>query len=77
MTSKAFLLSVIERAVKTFAQAEAALLLAAGTDLITTDWVGSLSASGMAALLSVLTSVATASATGGPSATGTEQVVQP
>lgn len=54
---KAFVGLVGERAVKTFCQAEAALLIGAGTGLLDTDWTASLSVSGMAALLSVLTTV--------------------
>jgi len=54
---KAFAARVGERAVKTFCQAEAALLIGAGTGLLDTDWKASLSVSGMAALLSVLTTV--------------------
>ena len=46
-----------ERAVKTFCQTEAAILTAAGVGLLDADWKASLSASGMAALLSVLTTV--------------------
>jgi hypothetical protein len=62
-----------ERAVKTFAQAEAALLLANGTGLLDTDWTTSLSVSGMAAVISVLTSVGSDAATGaGPSLTNAE-----
>ena len=49
--------TIAERAVKTFAQTEAALLTAAGTGLLDTDWLTSLSVSGMAALLSVLTTI--------------------
>lgn len=45
------------RAVKTFAQTLGAMLTAAGTGLLDTDWLTSLSVAGMAALLSVLTTV--------------------
>jgi hypothetical protein len=48
-----------ERAVKTFAQALIAVLGANGVGLLNADWGGALSAAGMAALLSVLTSFAT------------------
>lgn len=62
-----------ERAVKTFAQAEAALLVADGTGILNTDWTSSLSASAMAAVISLLTSVASDAATGeGPSLTNAE-----
>ena len=49
-----------ERAVKTFAQTAAALLVAAGTGLLDSDWQTTGSVAGMAALLSVLTSVGSA-----------------
>lgn len=55
--TKPFLTAVGERAIKTFAQALAALLVGNGTDLISTDWPASLSVAGMAAVISVLTSV--------------------
>ena len=65
MFTIAFLKATAERSVKTFAQALAALLIADGTDLLTTDWGGRLSVAGMAAVVSVLTSVAS-SQIGGP-----------
>lgn len=46
-----------ERAVKTFAQALVAVL-AAGATILTIDWTQALAVAGTAALLSVLTSVA-------------------
>ena len=58
MLTKAFLLATLERAVKTFAQGLAALLVADGTDLLTTNWGDRLSVAGMAAVVSILTSVA-------------------
>lgn len=71
----AFWSAAFERAVKTFAQAEAALLLAAGTGILDTDWTTSLSVSGMAGVISVLTSVGSDVATGsGPSITNAEVV---
>jgi hypothetical protein len=45
------------RAIKTFCQTEAAILTAAGVGILDADWKASLSASGMAALLSVLTTL--------------------
>lgn len=45
------------RAVKTFAQTLGAMLTAAGTGLLDTDWLTSLSVAGMAALLSILTTI--------------------
>lgn len=59
-TTSTFWRDTRERAVKTFAQAEVALLLAQGTGLLNTDWWASLSASGMAVVLSVLSSMASA-----------------
>lgn len=75
--TRAFWAATAERAVKTFAQAEAALLLAAGTGILDTDWTTSVSVSGMAAVISVLTSVGSDVATGsGPSLTNAEVVEQ-
>lgn len=66
-----------ERAVKTFAQTLAALIVADGTGLMDTAWVAILSTAGMAALVSLLTSVASDAATGGtgPSLTSVEAIV--
>ena len=76
MWTVTFWKAVAERALKTFAQAAGALLLAAGTGLLDADWVGVVSGSGMAALLSVLTSIATAAMTdGSPSLGNVEEVV--
>ncbi|MGH3812106.1 MAG: holin [Pseudonocardiaceae bacterium] len=49
-----------ERAVKTFAQSLVAILSATGVGLLTAPWSTALSTAGMAALLSVLTSMASA-----------------
>jgi hypothetical protein len=54
MFSTAFLRDLLERAVATFAQALAAVLIASGTGLLDTGWVTALSVAGMAALLAVL-----------------------
>ena len=68
MWTKAFWQASAERAVKTFAQTAAALLVASGTGLLDSDWQTTGSVAGMAALLSVLTSVASAGVgTSGPS----------
>jgi hypothetical protein len=48
----------VERAIRTTAQIMAALTISAGTGLLDTDWLASLSAAGMAGLLSILTSLA-------------------
>lgn len=54
---KALAATAAVRAVKTFAQTLGAMLTAAGTGLLDTDWLTSLSVAGMAALLSLLTTV--------------------
>lgn len=56
--SKAFLAAAGERAVKTFAQTLAALLAGSGTGVLSVDWGARLSVALMAALVSLLTSVA-------------------
>ncbi len=58
MFSKSFWSMTVERAVKSFAQALVALLGAGGMDLFHAPWYAMLSTALMAALLSVLTSVA-------------------
>jgi hypothetical protein len=58
MFTKRFWLSLAERAGKTFAQSLGALLTADGVGLLDIDWPAALSAAGMAAFLSVLTSIA-------------------
>ena len=60
MFTRAFWTATAERAVKTAAQTAAALLVAAGTGLLDSDWTATASVSGMAALLSVLTSIGSA-----------------
>lgn len=71
MFTKAFWRAVAERAIKTFAQAAAALLVADGTGLLDTDWQAAASVAGMAAVVSVLTSVGSGKIGGdGPSLTG-------
>jgi len=77
MWSREFWKSVAERGLKTFVQAAVAVLIAAGTDLIGTDWIGLLSIAGMAALISLLTSIGSGGITGGnTSLTDSEQVVE-
>ena len=64
-----------ERSAKTFAQTLAALLIADGTGLLDSVWLPRLSAAGMAALVSLLTSIGSDAATGdGPSLTGVETI---
>ena len=75
MWSKTFALAVLERAIKTFAQSAAALLVAAGTGLLDADWVQIASVSGMAAVVSVLTSVGTGAVTDGSPSVGNVETV--
>lgn len=60
ITNKLFWLDTAERAVKTFAQTAIATLSAGSTGLLNVDWPALLSVAGLAALLSVLTSVVSA-----------------
>ncbi|QIK63188.1 holin [Leucobacter viscericola] len=57
MFTKLFWKDAGERAVKTFAQAAVALLTAGATGLLGIDWPQLLSVAGLAALVSILTSV--------------------
>lgn len=75
LATAAFWQSAGERSAKTFAQTLAALLIADGTGLLDSAWLPRLSAAGMAALISVLTSIGSDAATGdGPSLTGAEVI---
>lgn len=60
MWSTRFWKDAIERALKTFAQTLIALLGVGGFGIIDAPWLSSLSVAGLAALLSVLSSVASA-----------------
>lgn len=66
-----------ERAIKTFAQTAASVLVVAGvTGVLDADWQGVASAAALAAVISLLTSVAGNAATEtGPSFVDAEQVV--
>ena len=55
-----FFKSLVERALKTFCQTLAAVLTAGALDLFSVAWLPAISTAGMAALLSVLTSVGSA-----------------
>ena len=52
--------SLLERAVKTFCQAALALLVGDGLTLLSVDWPTVASVAGLAAVVSVLTSIASA-----------------
>ncbi|WP_372343146.1 holin [Streptomyces sp. KL116D] len=60
MWSTAFWKATAERAIRTFAQALAAVLVAGATNLLDVDWVAALGTAGLATLLAVLTAVGTA-----------------
>ena len=58
LTDKTFWVDTVERAVKTFAQAAVAVLTSNVVGLLDVDFVTLASVSGLAALVSVLTSIA-------------------
>ncbi|WP_306317587.1 MULTISPECIES: holin [unclassified Streptomyces] len=60
MWSIGFWKATAERAIRTFAQALAAVLVAGATSLLDVDWAAALGTAGLAALLAVLTAVGTA-----------------
>ena len=71
MWTLTFWRATAERAIKTSAQTAGATLIAAGSGLLDTDWLTLASVSGMAGLLSVLTSVGSAKiGSTGPSLAG-------
>jgi hypothetical protein len=74
MFTLTFWKAALERSVKTFAQAAAALLTGVGLGLLDINWVNIFSVAGLAAVVSVLTSIASDAITGGsgPSLTTVE-----
>lgn len=64
MFTKLFWSDAVERAVKTVAQTMVAMLTAGAVSLLTVDWVNLLSVAGLAGLVSVLTSIASAAKSG-------------
>ncbi|MDR0285559.1 MAG: holin [Propionibacteriaceae bacterium] len=75
MWTLAFWKNTAERAIKTLAQTMAVMLGADGFGLLDADWATLGSVAGMAALLSVLTSIGSGLKTGGnPSLTNTEEL---
>lgn len=70
MFSRLFWKAAFERAVKTAVQSFLAVGLVGATDLFSVDWEHSLSVAGLAALISVLTSLVSSKVRhGGPSLT--------
>jgi hypothetical protein len=72
VTTTAFWRATVERMVRTFAQAVLALLGGDGLGLLDVDWGQALSVGGLAAVVALLTAVATSGAGGeGPGVTET------
>ncbi len=55
--TRRYLRRLAVKGVRTFAQTLAGVLTAAGTGLLDTDWIGALSASGMAGVVAVLMNI--------------------
>jgi glyoxylate carboligase len=71
MFSRMFFIATAERSIKTVAQTAAALLVGNGVGLLNADWVSVLSGAGMAGVVSVLTSIGSATVgNDGPSLAG-------
>lgn len=70
--TRAWALGALERAVKTFAQAVAAVMTAGAADLLAVDWGAAFSAGGFAAAYSIVTSIMSApvNSDGSPSLVG-------
>lgn len=72
-----FLKAMFERAIKTFAEALAAILVADPiVGLVDVAWGDALSVSGLAALVSVLLSIASSATGSGPSLTNSERLTE-
>lgn len=67
-------MATLERAIKTVAQSAAALIVAAGVGLLDADWITIGSISGMAGLVSILTSVGAGVVSDSPSVGGVEKL---
>lgn len=65
LTTAAFWKAAFERAVKTVAQSAVALITANATGLLDVDWIQLASVSGLAGLVSILTSVGSDALTSG------------
>ena len=58
--NKTFVKDALERSIKTFAQTAVAILTAGATGLFTVNYIDLLSVAGLAALVSILTSIGSA-----------------
>lgn len=74
MLNKGFWIAAAERAVKTFAQSAVAILTAGATGLLDVDWGQTASVAGLAAVVSVLTSVGSDAFGGSGPSLGGERV---
>lgn len=72
-----FAQAAFERAVKAFAWSLSSLLIAEETDILSTDWGSALSVAGMAGVLSVLGSLASAKIGGTGPSLANEVIVPP
>ncbi|WP_431772173.1 holin [Streptomyces cucumeris] len=71
MLTRGFWKATVERVVRTFAQAELALLGGDGLGILDVDWGQALSVGGLAAVLALLTAVASSGGAEGPGLTET------
>ncbi|MBH1939098.1 holin [Streptomyces sp. AV19] len=71
MTTSAFWLATFERMTRTFAQALLGVLGAGATGVLDAPWTGALSAAALAAVLALLTAIATSAGPEGPGLTET------
>lgn len=73
MWTGTFWKNLLERMIKTFAQAAAALLTGEGLGLLDINWTNLLSVAGLAALYSLLTSIANPGPLTGPPPSSDEE----
>jgi hypothetical protein len=77
MWTLAFWKAVFERAFKTFCQGAVALLIGDGIGITDVNWLSVASIAGLAAIVSVLTSIGTAAASdGSPSLNSAEKLTR-
>ncbi|PWG08789.1 holin [Streptomyces sp. V2] len=71
MTTAAFWTATLERMIRTFAQAVLALIGSDQLGVLDVDWAQALSVGALAAILALLTAIATSGGTTGPGVTET------